>query len=70
MCWSLYSRDFEFQVGEMSSKNKIGEKKANTLIYNKIENQLIKNNHKIWAYKFQIYHKIPCTKNSKSCKNL
>ncbi|CAG8551134.1 8514_t:CDS:2, partial [Acaulospora morrowiae] len=27
MCWSLYGRDFEFLVGEMSSKNKIGEKK-------------------------------------------
>src|SRR6266487_5888725 len=40
MCWSLYGRDFEFQVGEMSSKNKIGEKKARTLIYNEIENQL------------------------------
>ena len=40
MCWSLYGRDFEFQVGEMSSKNNIGEKKARTLIYNEIENQL------------------------------
>ncbi|CAG8719092.1 25775_t:CDS:2, partial [Gigaspora margarita] len=40
ICWSLYGRDFEFQVGEMSSKNKIGEKKARTLIYNEIENQL------------------------------
>ncbi|CAG8485304.1 17015_t:CDS:2, partial [Acaulospora colombiana] len=40
MCWSLYGRDFEFQVGEMSNKNKISEKKATTLIYNEIENQL------------------------------
>ena len=68
MCWSLYGRDFEFQVGEMSSKNKIGEKKARTLIYNEIENQLCN----LWAYKLQIYHEIPCAKktNSKSCKNL
>ncbi|CAG8819531.1 8096_t:CDS:2, partial [Racocetra persica] len=40
MCWSLYGRNFEFQVDKMSSKNKIGEKKARTLIYNEIENQL------------------------------
>ncbi|CAG8743804.1 10156_t:CDS:2, partial [Dentiscutata erythropus] len=38
--WSLYGRNFEFQVDEMNSKNKIGEKKARTLIYNEIENQL------------------------------
>ena len=55
MCWSLYGRDFEFQVGEMSSKNNIGEKKARTLIYNEIENQLCilrkKQSHEILCVK-------------------
>ncbi|CAG8646928.1 2971_t:CDS:2, partial [Cetraspora pellucida] len=40
MHWSLYDRDFEFQVDKISSKNKIDKKKVRTLIYNKIENQL------------------------------